>query len=240
MRIIVVGDVHGTIKWREIEPRQWDKIIFLGDYVDSFTVEDSQIVYNLNELINFKKNNPNKVVLLIGNHDNAYALKYDVKAMTNRNISYDCSGHRSTIAPQLYKMYSENMDLFQATYQINNYLFSHAGLSRHSFNEYFKEEYNTLKETMTLSEYLNMLYDKRDERLFRIGIARGGYYRSGGIFWADKEETSGKFRVLNNYNQIVGHTPVQNITTSAFENGTITYCDSLEHYNGNFYVLEFN
>lgn len=240
MKTLVIGDVHGTNKWKDIEPRNYDKIVFLGDYVDSYTIDNSEMVYNLKNIIDFKKDYKNKVILLMGNHDNSYAMLYDHIAQTKK-LGTSCSGFRHEIAPDLYKLYSENMDLFQATYQVGNYLFSHAGLSRQSYNEYFKQEYeNVYKDTMMLSTYLNMLYDKRDERLFKIGTLRGGWNRNGGIFWADREETSGKYRVLNNYNQIVGHTPVHTIITSTFENGTITYCDTQYHNNGLYYELDLN
>lgn len=243
MKILIIGDIHGTNMWQNIEPFLYDKIIFLGDYVDSFDVADSEMIYNLKNIIDFKKENSEKVVLLIGNHDNQYMLKYDNKILTNNKISIMCSGFRSQIYPQLYELFNENKTLFQATYQIHNYLFSHAGLSEQSYNSLFKMEYENLikdNKKMTLSSYLNKLYDNRDYRLFNISFYRGGESQIGGIFWADMRETSGKYNVLNNYHQVVGHTPVKSIITSVFKNGSITYCDTQHYNNGVYYTLDLN
>lgn len=244
MKILIIGDIHGTSVWKDIEPYLYDKIIFLGDYIDSFDVGDAEMIYNLKSIIDFKKDNAKKVTLLIGNHDNQYMLRYDKNVLaSNGKISVMCSGFRAQIFPQLYELFNENKSLFQAAYQIDNYLFSHAGLSRRSYNLLFKDEYENIvknNKKITLSDYLNKLYDDRDYRLFNISYYRGGGNRVGGIFWADMRETSGKFNVLNNYNQIVGHTPVQSITSSVFENGSITYCDTQQYNNGTYYKLELN
>ena len=72
MKTITIGDIHGRSDWQEIDPANYDKIIFVGDYVDSFTVSDIDIITNLLNIIQFKKDNMNKVVLLLGNHDLQY------------------------------------------------------------------------------------------------------------------------------------------------------------------------
>jgi len=68
MKIISVGDLHGNNIWKTIDPELYDKIIFVGDYTDSFHLTDSAILDNLLDLIEFKKSYPDKVFLLLGNH----------------------------------------------------------------------------------------------------------------------------------------------------------------------------
>ena len=51
MLINIIPDVHGEIKWQELIDLSCDKIIFLGDYVDSFTITNEQIINNLKQLV---------------------------------------------------------------------------------------------------------------------------------------------------------------------------------------------
>lgn len=70
MKIIVIGDIHGRTIWKDIVKQEFDLCIFLGDYVDShygITAEEQE--KNLLEILDFKENNPNKVILLRGNHE---------------------------------------------------------------------------------------------------------------------------------------------------------------------------
>ena len=82
MKTITIGDIHGYDTWKqagdidllikgEFEP-DYDKYIFVGDYVDSFDLTNIQIYANLLELIQFKKKFPEHVVLILGNHDLQY------------------------------------------------------------------------------------------------------------------------------------------------------------------------
>ena len=71
MKIKVIGDIHGKDTWKKYNNfNDCDIIVFLGDYVDSFYESNETIYNNLEEIIQFKKDNKNKVILLLGNHDN--------------------------------------------------------------------------------------------------------------------------------------------------------------------------
>ena len=72
--ILVCGDIHGRRFWKKpcenIE--DYDKVIFLGDYLDPYDFEGITVIdaiKNFEEIIEFKKNNVDKVILLLGNHD---------------------------------------------------------------------------------------------------------------------------------------------------------------------------
>lgn len=71
--IAILGDIHSRSFWKDIIPRkdEFKKIIFLGDYLDPYDFEGftkEQAIVNFKEILEFKKDNPEKVVLLIGNH----------------------------------------------------------------------------------------------------------------------------------------------------------------------------
>lgn len=71
MKVRVIGDIHGESWWKELA-NDIDKIdlcIFLGDYVDSYTVSNEDMINNLLDIIQFKKDNSDKVILLYGNHE---------------------------------------------------------------------------------------------------------------------------------------------------------------------------
>ena len=72
MKTLTVGDLHGKDVWKEIDTIRYDKIIFVGDYVDCFTTSNVEIKHNLEQIIRYKKDNMDKVVLLLGNHDVQY------------------------------------------------------------------------------------------------------------------------------------------------------------------------
>ncbi len=73
----------------------------------------------LEEIIDFKQKNMNKVILIIGNHDAHYL--YDEIQICSR---YDFKNSHK------YKsLYRKNKNLFQYCYQYNNKLFTHAGIS---------------------------------------------------------------------------------------------------------------
>lgn len=73
MKIIVNPDVHGRHFWEESAKliNEMDKIIFLGDYFDPYDFEKISVkeaIKNFKKILEFKKNNIDKVILLFGNH----------------------------------------------------------------------------------------------------------------------------------------------------------------------------
>lgn len=77
MSAIIIPDVHQKVHWKKIKDLvgQFDKIFFVGDYYDHHgdaEVQDEEAVKNFLEIIEFKKQYPDKVFLCIGNHDLQY------------------------------------------------------------------------------------------------------------------------------------------------------------------------
>ena len=70
-KVLVLGDIHGRSLWKEIiEKENTDKVVFLGDYVSSHEgITAEQQLRNLDEILEYKEENPEKVILLRGNHD---------------------------------------------------------------------------------------------------------------------------------------------------------------------------
>lgn len=56
MRTLVLGDTHGHTTWKKVMDKEaFDKVVMLGDYVDSFTIEPKKIADNLLDIINTKR-----------------------------------------------------------------------------------------------------------------------------------------------------------------------------------------
>ena len=212
---LIIPDVHGREFWRE--PVKFTlaatnaNIVFLGDYHDPYPHEwdydvdcESRSVKNFKEIIDLKKKYPDRVVLLIGNHDCGYAIGDDIcsSRMDHRNRG------------ELEKIFQENRDLFQLAAECDiagrHIVFSHAGILKGWVRMVWGEE-ETAEPTFNVVDQLNQAWS---EDQWAVLNALGDYdrYRGWGGFqygspvWSDirswvrvtPEETFG-------FN-IVGHT----------------------------------
>jgi predicted phosphodiesterase len=217
MKHVIIGDLHGKDCWKEIDIRKFDKVVFLGDYVDHWTASDLSIEQNLKEIIRFKKRHWDKVILLLGNHDIQY-LYFPL----NR-----CTGFRPAMQQSLTNLFNLNKNYFQVAYQKGNYLFTHAGVTNswyHDFQrlpilEKIKEEDDTLADMLNKADQTSQRY------LLHV---RGGQ-GNGGITWADRKETMAD--MLKGFHQVVGHTQVPEVESISYSDRSVTYIDVLDKMN---------
>lgn len=69
-KILICPDLHCRSFYKPLLDTKDQRIIFLGDYMDPYSNEDTsdeQGIANLEEIIDFAKQNSN-VTLLVGNH----------------------------------------------------------------------------------------------------------------------------------------------------------------------------
>lgn len=197
MKILINPDIHGRVFWKySIEHKdEFDKIIFLGDYLDAYSpdllVNEKD---NFKEIIQFKKDNLDKVILLLGNHDCHYI---------NSKILHS-SRYNLFKASIYHKLFNDNLDLFQLIYIYDKYLFSHAGVY---------QKWMDLNK-LTLKDLLDCDLDKLSKSLNWIDYFRGGFYDVGSCIWADIRD-SGTEKLLKGYYHIFGHTQLKfNLSTS--------------------------
>lgn len=102
--IAIIGDIHSRSFWKDIisQKDEFEKIIFLGDCLNlydfkGFTKE--QAIINFKEILEFKKDNLQKVILRQGNHD------------INYSISRDCCDYKNY--NKIQKLFRDNFDLFE-------------------------------------------------------------------------------------------------------------------------------
>lgn len=120
MKIITIGDTHGRDRWKEAVKEDFDKVIFIGDYFDSWDIPFDEQLQNWVDILQFKIENVDKVVLLIGNHDYHY--------MFDQQYSGYQHGHADTIGFTLSSAF--NRGYLQACSVDDGFLFSHAGVTK--------------------------------------------------------------------------------------------------------------
>jgi len=210
---IVIGDVHGSTYWKKaVEDKPSSRIIFLGDYLDPYeSIPDGHLINNLNEIIQLKKDRPDNVILLFGNHDLHYFCQ-DISGTSGR--------YNDEIEAEVKKIFTENLLLFTYAFQEGTRLFTHAGVSHDWFINDFKGDLNK-----NIADQLNNPLPEQVRPLHQVGEARGGpWFSIGGIFWADISEIDNP---LQGYRQYVGHSRVKQIQTHTQKEGQITFCDCL-------------
>lgn len=283
INVMSIGDIHGRNSWknhifgsekdydywrRDIEHgihefmsdqypnlEAFDKIVFVGDYVDSFTVSNIDMLRNLEEIIHFKKIYPEKVVLLLGNHDIQYFVPNQI-----------CSGYRPEMKYDFEKLFRDNLDLFQICYYLESKyvsgntlrtLWTHAGVTqgwlrtaknstifnpKYRFYEEFKD-----MEFARVDEFLNKLWEFQHPHLFDVDSASGGMSQWAGPLWVRPSIL--RFENLEGYDQIVGHTPMRtvmefpspdlSVESNPEKIDILTFIDCLEHGDGTIHKQKF-
>lgn len=208
MKILVLGDIHGRRFWKRAVERyikKVDKIIFLGDYFDPYDDEGieyefNDIVENYHEIITLKRENDDKVVLLLGNHDLHYISKqFDDKCRSTR---YDAMHHIG-----IGRLFNENIKLFKLCHYEEiggkKVYFTHAGIT-----EYWLKLAG-LENDDNLSENINHLFDTADgiNKLAIVGRERTWLgAKSGSPVWCDLREFVTNKGLGEGTYQIFGHT----------------------------------
>ena len=228
MKTITIGDLHGRRTWKNIHPDDYDLIVFLGDYVDSLWVDSTTILDNFKEVIGFKKSHPQKVRLLIGNHETSYLFP-----------ASRASGYRPGMADEVCELLTTNAGLFQIACQYRNYLWTHAGIHQGFYDHKIKSR--IVESDPDLAFTLERLYLESYPPIFEIGPQRMGSSKIiGGPLWLDKSLIITK--PLKGYHQIIGHTRVETIRQyRPYHNDpdtSVTICDCVEYGDGSFYKLE--
>lgn len=216
MRILAIGDVHGRKKWEAMQSEEVDKVIFVGDYFDHFNITQEDQIKNFENILEWKRREPEKVTLLFGNHDYHYLLFGKVQF----------SGYRANaLISQIIDESVKNKEL-QLVYTYDNYLFSHAGVSQVWMDFFIKEGYQ-------FDDLNDILIQK--PKVLNFGhygwpISEYGDDPDQGPLWIRPYSLGTS--PLNGWKQVVGHTVHKNINIS----GDLIFIDSPDTNE----VLEIN
>ena len=193
MEVLILPDIHSRSFWKEAVDKWTGQIIFLGDYIDPYSFEWPDELPNsvnsLLEILDFKDCNQERVTLLLGNHDFHYLFKgYNGSRLDL--INWDA----------LHQIYNEDKEFFQIAKQIDDTLFTHAGVSK----DWLKRHDLKLPET-DADVYLNEIYKASPEIFWEMSWERGGIDKTGSPIWHDVRE----FDVDETHFQVFGHTQLK-------------------------------
>ena len=187
MRTLVLGDIHGRTCWKDITSEQdYDKVVFLGDYFDTHeSISYPQQIENFENVLSFKADYPEKVVLLLGNHDNSYFA------------DERCSGYNVKYADAIKSVLHEADDLgyLQVTYIQGDILMSHAGVTEFWLHKIAKCSDVT---EISMKDEASLLFN------YIMGGDTYGNSISQGPLWIRPESLLKD--AVKDYRQIVGHT----------------------------------
>ena len=208
MKILVLPDVHGRQFWQVAVEHlnSCDRVVFLGDYLDPYEFEEILVrkaIENFRQIIDFAKQHPSKVVMLLGNHDMPY-FSDDYRALSTYHCRWSREWHHV-----IKGVFDENQSLFKIAHQEDDVLFTHAGCSSRWLKS-INVEPASLGE---LVDDLNGLLSTNQglKQLYMVSSRRGGCDEAGSCMWADVVEMVGDYDGLHfadcpTVKQVFGHT----------------------------------
>jgi len=197
---LVIPDVHGRDFWVDpvdecLHTQEMCKIVFLGDYLDPYPYEWTSDTVTLMEassicktaaldrfkqILDLKKQYPDRITLLLGNHDCGYAIGSDI---CDCRTDYE---HREEIE----YLFKDNRNLFQIaeekTIGGKKFIFSHAGILK-GWMDQVRDSRNGQGNPV---DFLNNAWLVEDYRVLdHLGEYDGyrGYlgYKYGSPIWSD-------------------------------------------------------
>ena len=203
MKTLLIGDIHGRNIWKDIIAKEApDRVVFIGDYFDSFDISVVEQLHNFKEIIEYKEASDKEVILLIGNHDFHYYPGGE-----------QYSGYRAGSAPVIRQLLEENNHHLQMCYQFDNILCSHAGIGYNWLMEQNRYEDGNI------SEFVNAVWKHHPRYFMFNGIDPYGNSKTQTPIWIRPPAlmSGNKDTFLKEqYIQIVGHTQVNTIDINIF------------------------
>jgi hypothetical protein len=144
----IIGDTHGRTYWKDLVMDNAINI-FVGDYFSPYGyISFNDCKTNFLEILEYKKQHP-ETILLIGNHDAEYWKFKEYHEAYSR--------HDHVNEKEIYDLFEENKEYFQAAYSIENkVLVTHAGVSYVWYDRYKNNNYLAYS-----AIYLNTDYPKQ-------------------------------------------------------------------------------
>lgn len=233
MKVLCVGDIHAkpwVVHAVEKLKDDYDRIIFLGDYVDDWSVPPELSYDALKSVCEFYAANKSKVIMLRGNHDFSEYYGY-------RKREFACSGLNyatyKLCAPLYDKYWKEMVSVWTIPGNPDDpqtdYWFSHAGITSGWYKEWSEYWDGLSSEQKAKSSLLDT-----EELFSQAGMSRGGASLNPSPIWADREELVRSPKAF--INQVVGHTPGKTVTCHEFKNGDgsknrLFFCDTFSTYS---------
>jgi hypothetical protein len=211
LKTIIIPDIHNKFSVVEeilLKEKDYDKVVFLGDYFDSFGDEhDIELVSKTAEWLQYSTKITNRIHLF-GNHDLWYSCGDD---------EIKCAGN-TEFKRFIIKQKFTNWSVLKFHAWVDGWLCTHAGLSA---------KISLDKSVESIMQEIEK--EGKNHPLVRLcGEARGGIEGEvGGILWCDYSESY----PVSNLKQIFGHTKDNKVRKYCNANGINICLDTgLKHY----------
>jgi predicted phosphodiesterase len=214
-KLVAIGDIHGSSNWKKIIQKEEvdTKVLFIGDYFDSFFIPPDEQIKNFKEIVKLKLANPENVILITGNHDLHY--------LVDERYSGFQAGRAAEIKALVAPLILDRTMI--ACHQHGKFVFTHAGISR----TWCKNAGITGFEAKPLPSIINdMLLDRKD--LFCYApIDKTGYGESmaQGPMWIRPDSLIAD--PIEGYTQVVGHTHQEHVDYQK----NVIFIDTLDSSN---------
>jgi hypothetical protein len=209
---LAIGDIHGRAFWKHYIEEDFNEFYFLGDYFDSFNLSFARQYRNFIEICRAARDD-RRIKLCLGNHDYHYL----------RNVTEMYSGYQEYNSFEINQILEQNIDLLKVVYVTeDNYIISHAGVSAWFMNRMKNAGYNNVEDINTAFNENRGVLNFNGDDPFGDDITQSPIW----IRPASLEK-----QPLPHYNQIAGHTPMDNIQTVTLPDEkqktiSITYIDT--------------
>ena len=205
--MIIIPDIHGRSFW--LKPARdfggKEHFVFLGDYLDPYSYEGitpEQAFDMFQAVLDFKESYPDKVTLLLGNHDLHY-------------IDYHLEGGRYDYLNGMFirELILDHADWFQMAFETEaggkKFLMTHAGVL-HGWLQANRDALGIADSGEIVPKLNAMWADEWHRRvllrtLADIPYSRWGHSQYGSPIWNDVDDIDDNLEEVAGYYQIFGH-----------------------------------
>ena len=227
MKLLIIPDPHGQPDWKNYTFEKVDYTIFLGDYFDNWysAFKGKSAEENFQNICSYVNEDIEHRKMILGNHD-----------LENYILYGGCSGFQQYWFNEYNKALIKNINLIDICFELDNIVFSHAGISKSWVKRIFNKDEITVKEINEL--FHNLLFkimEGEDSTELRDAFA---FYKGDSSYCGEhKNQTPLWIRpdslMSDAYfnKQIVGHTELNEtkFCIKKNDNATILFADSRKH-----------
>jgi predicted phosphodiesterase len=224
-KTVILGDTHGRDCWKQIVASESpDRVIFIGDYFDSFDNTAVEQMHNFQEIIDWKQSGQSEVIMLIGNHDYHYM----------RGITQYYSGYQSGARPAIEQLLYENKNHMQMAYGMNGFIFTHAGVS----SDWLK--IHGYDNESNLIDWINDMWKYKPNVFSFAGRDPYGDSKISSPIWIRPYslQAANRDTLRDQFIQVVGHTTQGKIDTEGKSTGGRYYYIDTLGTSGQYMILE--
>ena len=218
MKTLIIGDLHGRSIWKDIitQHNNIERIIFLGDYFDSFDISAAEQIHNFKEIIKLKESCTYEIILLIGNHDHHY-----LKEVGNTGTS----GYQHNNALEIITIIELYKKYLQVAYKFENILCTHAGVGKVFLDYVFGKQGWSIE---NIDTELNALFKIQPRAFIFSGFNPNGDDIGQTPLWIrPKSLKMDSVDFKKKLIQVVGHTQMIQIPSTASTDGRYYFIDTL-------------